>query len=498
MYPQACQLKLTPIAWSVVLNGLALVAFTVSPFAAEYPFAVLGIVTFLAVQLLLPACRPNLDSPLCPGNVAQAFFWSQLVLVPLLIGFYGISLGTLPRLPSSEALNTAIVLRVVGYVAFCLAFQCFCKSPKRDASDSFSDGDSGFPLLTILVFAGIGLVGWLLFYGGVGGFVDFATSPLAQREREQQETTLGGAAGNILRHFLGFACVWAWSSWVGSTNRRGGLAVVIVTGILIVLLLIANFSYNRGTLLAPILALAAAYSSQVRRISLSLVALAGAVILAGAFTMGWYRSTNLQLADVSSADLGTSWGDNEMVDFLQIYASGPQLTGYLIEELEMTGKSFHGATIVPSMLYPVPIIGKPFRESSGVHLFNEMIYGDPEVLDQNIPYDGELYMNFNIAGVILGYFLLGWLQATWHSRFVHARRAIESYVWLILAIWTLFPGSLPVLSQMCLYSFWPIYAYFFVTRFIFRLDESGDQKKFFACASGSELDPCFPKVGVST
>ena len=61
--------------------------------------------------------------------------------------------------------------------------------------------------------------------------------------------------------------------------------------------------------------------------------------------------------------------------------------------------------------------------------------------------------------MILGYLLLGFLQAFLQQRFLHARQPITSYAWLSIGIWTMFPGSLSVLSQICVYSFWPIYAF---------------------------------------
>ena len=35
----------------------------------------------------------------------------------------------------------------------------------------------------------------------------------------------------------------------------------------------------------------------------------------------------------------------------------------------------------------------------------------------------------------------------------------------MMALWTVFPGSLSVMSQIYLYSFWPIYVYFAARRF---------------------------------
>jgi len=95
-------------------------------------------------------------------------------------------------------------------------------------------------------------------------------------------------------------------------------------------------------------------------------------------------------------------------------------------------------------------------------IFNELIYGDDSSLDQIIPLDGELYVNFHFAGVVVGNVLLGCLLAWLQYKFMAARRPVETYAWLVTALWTVFPGSLSVTSQMYVYSFWPMYVYFAV------------------------------------
>jgi hypothetical protein len=55
--------------------------------------------------------------------------------------------------------------------------------------------------------------------------------------------------------------------------------------------------------------------------------------------------------------------------------------------------------------------------------------------------------------------LLGLLLAFFQTRFMQTEHAVESYLWFLLALWTVFPGSLPVLSQIAVYFFWPIYIY---------------------------------------
>ena len=97
-------------------------------------------------------------------------------------------------------------------------------------------------------------------------------------------------------------------------------------------------------------------------------------------------------------------------------------------------------------------------------IFNELIYGYSDTVDQIIPLPGELYMNFHLAGVVLGSVLLGGLLAWLQGKFVAAPTPVESYAWLMMALWTVFPGSLSVMSQIYLYSFWPIYVYFAARR----------------------------------
>src|SRR5258708_19592400 len=102
-------------------------------------------------------------------------------------------------------------------------------------------------------------------------------------------------------------------------------------------------------------------------------------------------------------------------------------------------------------------MGKSVRGIGGAVIFNELIYGETDTLDQIIPLPGELYMNCHLVGVVLGSVLLGGLLAWLQGKFVAAPTPVESYAWLMMALWTVFPGSLSVTSQMYVYSFWPIY-----------------------------------------
>jgi hypothetical protein len=444
--------------WVLAINALALIAFACAPVAEEYPLAVLAILAFLFVQSFLPACRIRMTAPLCPANIAQGYYWIRLVLVTVLVGYFGVSQGTLPYLPSKSAINLAIVIHVVGYLSFCVAYQCFGRVSTGRTRLPVSPVSADY---LIVPFAVVGVLGFLMIHGGVAGFIEYASSPIEHRLRAEETTTLQGAAGTFLKPFLGFAVVLAWSCWLGRAPRRK-VSIIAVTAAVVIVLLIAAFSYNRGSMLGPIIGLAAAFSAHVWRIPFKGVILAGVLALSIGFAFGWYRATDLDITELSVSAVADTWNADDVVEFVQIYASGPQMSAYLIESLE--GTFYFGKTLLPSMVYPVPALGKPYREISGPAIFNELIYGDADILDQIIPQDGELYMNFHLVGVVLGNVLLGGLLAWLQGKFMGAENPVESYAWVMIALWTVFPGGLSVTSQMYVYSFWPIYTYFAAKR----------------------------------
>jgi hypothetical protein len=445
--------------WVLAINAVALIGFACAPVAEEYPLAVAGILAFMLVQACLPACRIRMSAPVCPANIAQGYYWIQLVLVPVVVGYFGFSQGALPHLPSKGAINLAIVVHVVSYLSFCVAYQCTSRGTVKRGPGRESTPGTAY---LIVPFAVLGGLGFLLAHGGLGGFVDYVSSPIEARLRAEEATTLQGAAGTFLKHFLGFAVVLAWSRWLGNAPRRKP-AIVGVTAVVVLGLLVVNFNYNRGTMLGPIVGLGAAFSVHVWRIPFKGVVLAAALALSAAFVFGWYRSTDLDISELSAAAVVDTWNTAAAVDFVQIYASAPQMTAYLIEALE--GKLYYGKTLLPSLMYPIPVLGKPYREMSGPVIFNQLIYGDTESIDQVIPLPGELYINFHLAGVVLGGALLGALLARLQGKFVGAPNPVESYAWLMMALWIVFPGSLAVASQIYVYSFWPIYVYFAARRF---------------------------------
>lgn len=129
---------------------------------------------------------------------------------------------------------------------------------------------------------------------------------------------------------------------------------------------------------------------------------------------------------------------------------------------------------MPSLVYPVPILGKPFRDTSAVAIYNNLIYNDPNTVDQIVPFQGELFINFHIIGVLMGYVVLAKIAATLQRKFERSRTTFEAYGWFFISLWTLFliTGSLAVTSQMYVFFFWPLYLYALWTRFVGRRSDT--------------------------
>lgn len=419
---------------------------------------------FAALQLAFPRCRPSSRQVISPANWALFAFFLQLVVLPLLVCTMGPVLGTLPSLPAVGALDLSIALSVVAFAAYCAGFSLAARRARDTAPELPA---ARLPGWIILMYAVLGSVGLLLAFGSMGRV--FAT--LAEPSRfadvtAEQEGTLRGAASTFLRPFLLCAIVMAWCRWLG---RRGAAAPWLVRVVaaavagVAVATVGATYSFNRAAFMVPLVAMAAAYSIRVRRLSVRAIALLVLVLGALAVVPGAYRSGDLTAAELArnraarkdmlvSQDLGAQ---------LQVYGNAPQFAGYLLEAAAGGQERFGPGVLVGSLLSPVPIVGKAFRDRSGPAAYNRLIYGNTGIQDQIIPFEGEVYLCLGPLGLVAAFVLVGvfisWLQRA----FARAPSAFDGYALQFTATWVVFlvQGSLSAVAQVFTYFLWPIYGY---------------------------------------
>lgn len=424
------------------------------------------------VLALLPACRLRPSTPLCPHNWVLFVFTLQILILPLVANTSGIVLGQLPFPPSDGAINQAILISFVAFVAYCLAFQW---SNRR--------GGGGRVVLDErrperrpphrplgLAFAGLGLLGFLLAFGSPAGLIQYYLSPADDALiPDAAAATLSEAASTFLRPFLGIAIVLFWALWAdrrGPAASTGRRLAVTVGAALALIVVYASFGYNRGAFAAPMLALVAAYSMRVRKVPFRVLLIGGTVGLTLLLAWGLYRtSTYGGISEIATnpQDRAAISEDLSLNESLQIYGGGPQLTAFVLDNRNAIPPEYLGGnSLLGSLLSPVPVIGEPFREASGVLLFNRLIYGlQTDAYDQVLPFQAELYVNFGLGAVIVVFLGLGLVFARLERAFQTSVSSAQTFMIQYTATWLAFliPGSLAATSQIFIYFFWPIYLY---------------------------------------
>ena len=451
--------------WLAFVGYAAVLIYVLSPRAGDYSGALVSAVTFPGALALFKHARPLRHPVLCPLNWCYLVFFVQLVVVPLLVCFNGPYEFALPMLPGPASINAALVLASGSFFAFAFAVHLY--RGRRTAQDVEAKARRPWPAGhgVALVFAVVGIVGILLSFGDLHGLLAYyaKTGNETQAHTLVESGSLETLLGLILRPFLGFSVIVVWCRWVDRRRSRSRLLGITITAAAGALVLVsyANFSYNRGSFVAPLIALAAVYAARVRRVRIGWLLAAAAiafVLLAGYRA---YRNDDLTLAQVVTQQQGVQ-AISHATDLnaeLQVYGGGPQFTAFLLDQTHFASTLQYGRTLIGSAMYPVPSLGRPFRHSSGVEYYNRLVYGHSRFLDQVIPFQGELLINFHIPGVLLGYLLLGWLIAWMQRRFEAAPSAVQAFAWQYAATWFAFlvAGSVAVVSQILVYFFWPIY-----------------------------------------
>jgi hypothetical protein len=467
-------------AWSFTAFVVVATAFLSVPSENKYPGALVGAFVFFLVQCFLPACRPVSGKLLCPWNWALFVFFLQLVLLPLSVLLFGPSQGALPFLPSDRAINLAMLINTAAFVAFCGTYQYFARrSEIRRQSSAIRQESrvaSRAPSLAYISLNGvIGFLGFFFAFGALSKVAEYFSDPSGYLSRfAGVSDKLGLAAGQFLRPFLGICVVMLWCRWLDrkrSHKTKHFSSIVTALAILAVCFSNATFNYNRGSLVVPLVAMFAVIVSGPGRAPQRTVVSAGAIVLIVLVLMpfyGAYRSSNFTGQELfNDPSVRDFLADKvELSEMFQVYGGAPQFLGFFLETGKWGGDPQWGKVLVSSALAPLPILGKQFRENSGTAIFNRLIYGALEAEDQIAPFQGEAFLDFHLAGVLVGFSVLGWIAFKLQTAFAQSQSFFEMFIWQYFSVLTFFLifGSLSVVSQIFIYFCWPFYLYFIYRR----------------------------------
>jgi hypothetical protein len=463
--------------WSWIAFFGLFVAYFWAPSDRQFPAAPLSAFIFATVLTLVPRSKPVVKNLLCPWNWALLVFFFQLICLPFLVTLTGPSEGVLPRLPSSFAINMAMILNSVAFVTTCCVYNHFSKSKRDRNSFHLPFGTAPATRIDgsvrwIGVFGILGITGIFLSFGNLAGLANYFNDPAFYRESLLDlSSTWRGFLGLLLRPFLGFALIAAWCKWIdlGGTKvsvwRRSVVALCLLVA---VVFSFSTFTYNRGAFAVPLIAVATVALVKGDKVAWRMMVIGGLLLLALTPLYALYRSGTLLGEDLlHNPELQDQLLENvEVSDTVQMYGSAPQYLGYLLEESHWGRDPQLGKVTISSLLSPLPLLGKSFRQTSGAAVYNRMIYGTPDIADQVVPFTGESFLDLQVPGILIAFSIFGWVLYRIEQAFEESRSAVEIYLWQYVSIWTCFLifGSISVLSQIVIYFGWPIYLYFWLVK----------------------------------
>lgn len=421
----------------------------------RFPAIPVAQLTFLAVQLAFPQLRWSRDHILGPANMALVLFGLQLVVIPTIISISGLYQGQLSSPPADTYVNLAMLLQAAGYVGYALGHFLAARARR---SRSWSEDD---PQLVPLAwcFVAIGLIGIVLRFPSLTTVVDYFSG--RGDVFDSSSASLADAAGTFLRPFASYGLIALWCVRLAGRRRGRRLSawgdVALLLGALAVS---ATFNYNRAAVVVPIIALVVTYSLHRRRLRAGAIAVIGLILLVLTLQFGNYRAIYVGTlgGTVTREQANLTSGEPSAGDLIQLYGNGPQFWAVTIVAADR-GQFLLGRTIVGSVMLPVPVLGKPFRSSSGPAVYNELVYGQTGVEDQILAAGAELYWNFGVAGVAAGYLLLGWVVRRLDERSRVTSDPLETYTFCFLGAWFVLAmiNSISVLMQILVYFLWPTY-----------------------------------------
>jgi len=210
----------------------------------------------------------------------------------------------------------------------------------------------------------------------------------------------------------------------------------------------------------PLVCMAAAYSVHVSRLGLPLLVVAAIAGVGPVMFVRVFRTGTAEAHELSSFSSVAGAFDSMglgVSDELQTYAQAPQFVGFMLERAESGASPL---MVVNSVLSPVPLVGKSFREMSGTAFYNRQIYGSG-ASDQIAPLEGELYLSLGLPGLCLVFVFIGAALSRLNRAFLAAASPFDSYAAMFVSVWMAYAvqGGIASIAQTLLYFGPPLMVY---------------------------------------
>ena len=437
--------------------GWVSVVLCLLPGKGVLPAEIASVTSFFLAQALLPRCRMTRSPLVTPLNWMQFAFFIQLVVMPVTVRIWGYAQRQfLPHPPTALADNIALLLVTLAYWAFCAAVQFRNVESVRSNPQRWP-----LPTFVICLFAALGIIGIAARYKTPTIFIHAMTDPASyalETDRNGASASIMDAVGDFFSSFLGTSIVMLWCRRL-DRRLRAGEAGQFGDALLLVLaaLAFAITGYNRANIVFPLVAVSAVLTIRGARHAVRNLLVVGSLIVSLVTATAIYRFS----AHPENVGAGPSLDVLSTIDYMelfQLYAQAPQYLAIVVEDSHYGLQPSFGRLSAASVLSQIPALGKGLRPFSGRQYYTALTGHS----DENPSFVGEVFLDFNVLGVVVAFGAIGYATALLQQRVLSATHAFEVYVFQMMSVFLLASVliSIDVLAQFFIFNMFPFYVYF--------------------------------------
>lgn len=319
--------------------------------------------------------------------------------------------------------GNAFFAGVLGVTAIALVVS---RTPTRAASNTGSAGLASIQGSLILIV--LGLIGLILRFPTIEAIDGF----LQGRYEDLQTAAGGGVLGFIaavLRPLLplGLVC-WMLARRRMDVTQCFVFCAVLITGYFA----LGSFGLNRATIIFPVMALFMGMTTWGFRIKASWFWIAGIGSMIGFFVLGNVRS-NLYADRIGVAYQPVSTWE-AAIQTLLIYGQSPLQSAPAVAAAS-AANPWSMASLLNSLLSPIPGVSDLLRESTGTAIYNRVLYQNMTTKDQILPSWLETHLSLGVVGPLVLALILAFVFRYFDAARTRSRSFLGAYACSMATIW---------------------------------------------------------------
>lgn len=376
-----------------------------------------------------------------PKNIMLFIWFNKLMVIPLELFLIGNKATLLDSKGSPIYIEVFII--AVSFWSFWAGWGL-----RKNLKSEYDNRVFENPLIYGILLCAIALLSLIFLYGSLPNYWLNAIFTYATYETLYDAGgSIVGFLANIGQRCWAFGIILLWYAW----QLRYPTKKWYWHGIWLIICLLGSLSSNRSNMIYPFVTLLSimAFEWQLKyKWWLTIIIIVG---MFGSLFFGYVRvQPTLDSKDMNHL-FDAYLSDIDYIFYAhQLYFGSP----YQITPLLHT--DYSSSTLLASLLDPIPILGKNFREESGSFIYNMAIYGSMVSQDKVIPMAGELYFNGGWIAVLLSHILFGYCYKLLDQNFKyylpHNLPLAATILYLSLLFNATLLLSLSVLVQLIIYN----------------------------------------------